>query len=239
MEDGKSIYDLLAEDIDFARTVNAVHKSVVELAEIVEQTRATATEQSQTTKEASALLASVSVRVDEMKALALSLDSKLEEMQRLAETYESSYRAYENLKAVYDAFDSRLKALEAGIPRQATVVDATPVQMQPQQPVAHKFKPLPGVDYTEVTSVAKLFAKYNGKIKGPVIVVRTKTYPWDGDYCMAVKAVNHGKAWGVRYKHGEVNSNRPVNADEEDYSMYHGANYWNIVEDFERQQLKK
>ena len=233
MDEGKSVYDLLAEDIDFARTVNAVHKSVVELAEIVEQTRVTAAEQSKTTKDASVLLASVTARVEEMKELSVALDSKLEEMQRLAESYEGAFRAYENLKAVYDAFDSRLKALEG---QGATVVTA-PVQVQ--TPTAEKkFHPFPGVDYAEVTSVAKLFAKYNGKIEGPLLVVRTKTFPWGGDYCMAVKAISKGKAWGTRYKHGELNSNRPVNADEEDYSMYHGDNYWAIVADFEKQQKK-
>ena len=116
-------------------------------------------------------------------ALSIALDSKLEEMQRLAESYECAFRAYENLKAVYDAFDSRLKALETGKPGQPASVATMPVQVQPQliQPVTKKFRPLPGVDYTEVTSVAKLFAKYNGKSEGPVIVVRTKAYPWDGD----------------------------------------------------------
>ena len=236
MEEGKSVYDLLAEDVDFARTVNAVHKSVTELAEVVEQTRATAADQSQTANEATALLAGVTARVEEMKTLAAALDAKLEEMQRLAESYEGAFRAYENLKAVYDAFDSRLKALEDGKKTSANPV--IPEPPKPARPAAKKFTPLPGVDYTEVTSVSKLFAKYKDRIEGPVIIVRTKTYPWDGDYCMVVKSVNHGKAWGTRYKHGEVNSNRPVNAEEEDYSMYRGENYWTIVADYEKQMQK-
>ena len=270
----KSIYDLLAVDVDFASVVSRIHDSTVELESIVAVQREQSEQNQRIVDQAAAMAEKLKCTAEEMKALSEVLDGKLEEMQRLAETYEDAYQAYENFKNVYDIFDSRLKALEArsAVPAEtvpapqvfekrsedpaapSAVPDRSPeaaapscvagpvpaARQEPSAPVpagARKrpFVPFPNVDYDEVTSVEKLFAKYNGKIEGPVIVVRRKTYPWNGDYCMAIKAVNHGKGWGTRFAWGKVSGNRPIRADEEDYSMYRGESYWDVVEACRRQ----
>ena len=91
------------------------------------------------------------------------------------------------------------------------------------------------MDYDETTTIENLFNKYNGKIEGPVIVIRRGQYAWSSGYCMAIKNISKGNAWGVRYQNGVPNSKKPAKATDADYGMYAGSNYWEIVKDFEKQ----
>jgi len=249
MENNMSSYDALYQDVEFARQVADIHRTASATLKAVDNL-------SQTTESQKDLSAELSKKIEELTRLieraegqlidlrgereALQEDIKrhesvLEEMQRLEESFNGALTAYGNIANVYSIFDARLKSIEtAGAQNSGESSAKSPIKAPAPAPVKPRkeFKKLDGVDYDEVTSVEKLFSKYNGKIGGPVVVVRTKTFPWSGDYCMAIKSIGNGKAWGVRYSYGQPGKKSPLNATEEEYSMYAGEYYWEIAEDF-------
>jgi len=238
MNESVSVFDMLNSETEFARLVSDIHKSAASVQNTILNSMKNADALDKKSEELSGQIERLEGLLmdlkEERKQLMADIDKHeavLEEMQRLEESFNGAIQAYGNISNVYQIFDKRLKAIENAKGQPARVSVPETVVSIP----AAEFVKNPKVDYEEVTSVAKLFEKYNGKIDGPVIVVRVKNYPWSGDYCMAIKSVNKGKAWGVRYSYGQPGKKTPLKADDEEYSIYSGPSYNAIVEDFKNQ----
>lgn len=248
MDKNASVYDLLNQDSDFVNQVIRIKDSAAQVAEAAKKVAATTEGQQATlekieqkTGELTTLIDAAEERLNSMREERKVLESALErheavldEMQRLEDSFQQAIKAYNNIADVYSIFDVRFREMESNIAQQPAAAPVpevkVPVSARPQT-----FEKFANVDYDEVTSVENLFKKYNGKIDGPVVVVRTKTFPWNGDYCMAIHSIGKGKAWGVRYSYGNPGKKTPLNATEEDYSMYCGDYYAAIAEDFKNQ----
>lgn len=238
MSEVYNVFEMLNSEAEFARLVSEIHKSAVSVQNTMQNSLKNADALDKKSEELSAQIERLEGLLidlkEERKQLMADIDKHeaiLEEMQRLEESFNGAIQAYGNISNVYQIFDERLQAIENSKGQGIKVPAAEPKVTTPPA----EFVKNPKVDYDEVTSVEKLFEKYNGKIDGPVIVVRVKNYPWSGDYCMAIKSVNKGKAWGVRYSYGQPGKKTPLKADEEEYSIYSGPSYSAIVEDFKKQ----
>ncbi|MBR1710872.1 MAG: hypothetical protein IJ719_18940 [Clostridia bacterium] len=234
MSEVPNVFDMLNSEAEFARLVGEIHKSALAVQNSVQNSRKSADMLDKKSEELSAQIERVEGLLMDLKTERKMLmedinkhEAVLEEMQRLEESFNGAIQAYGNISNVYKIFDERLRAIEDSKGQNLKKED---IVIEPSQ----KEERDPRIDYDEVTSVEKLFNKYNGKIDGPVIVVRTKNFPWSGDYCMAIKNVSKGKAWGVRYSYGQPGKKTPLKADDEEYSMYCGPSLKTIAEDFKK-----
>ncbi|MBQ8159188.1 MAG: hypothetical protein IJ083_00430 [Clostridia bacterium] len=237
MDNIANVYDLLNQDAEFARQVMEMHKSVSVLQEAGQGQMALYERICQRAEELEDLVSRAEGQLNELRAERANLqedirrhEAILEEMQRLEESFQGAVTAYQNISGALEYFEGKVDHV------QKQVHDLKEEQNKPPRNQAAKtgeFTPVAGVDYEEVTTIENLYSKYAKLMPGPVVVVRKGEFSWSSEYCMAIRNISKGNAWGTRYSFGKPCGKKPAKCNEADYSMYTGKYYDAICRDFQ------